>query len=456
MEGIKVLYIDDEKDNLLAFKASFRRIFDVYLAENAQQGIEILNKHTIEVVIADQRMPETTGVEFFEFILHAYPNPMRILLTGYSDINAVRDAINKGQVYRYISKPWDEFEFKTTIEDAYHFYQLREQNNKLQNKYQKIFSESSDAILILDETGRIIDYNKATLSLLEIKRGKLNLTHFSNFISNPYESDYIFKTMFNNGYIKNYECKITSVNSVEKSCLISANKITDNYGVVSSYQTIIRDITSRTINEQLLLKTIISTQDSERARISRDLHDSLGQTLVGIKFQLDYLKTATDQEVYATTIETTIGAITSTIQQLRRICYGIVPPSLIEFGIQNAIEQLCKNFQTTEVKIITKFKSHIPNLNKDTEIAIYRIVQEFLTNSYKHSNCNQIEINIEKDKSFLSLILKDNGIGFNPKIESKGFGIKNIISRVESFHGSINIQSNKNKGTEFSIKVPLN
>ncbi|HRN40801.1 MAG TPA: response regulator [Vicingus sp.] len=456
MEGIKVLYIDDEKDNLEAFKASFRRIFDVYLAENAQQGIEILKKHTIEVVIADQRMPETTGVEFFEFILHAYPNPMRILLTGYSDINAVRDAINKGQVYRYISKPWDEFEFKTTIEDAYQFYQLREQNNKLQNKYQKIFSESSDAILILDEMGRIIDYNKGTLSLLEIKRRKLNLTHFSNFIANKHENDYIFKTIFDNGFIKNYECKLTSINGKEISCLISANRITDNYGVVSSYQIIIRDITSKTINEQLLLKTIISTQDDEKSRISRNLHDSLGQTLVGIKYQLDYLKTVSDPQIYSPIIETTIEAITSTIQQLRRICYEIVPPSLTEFGIQSALEQLGKKFQNNDIKIITEFKSQLPNLNKDTEVAIYRITQEFLANSFKHSNCNQITIASEIENTFFWIILKDNGIGFDSKIEGKGFGLKNIISRVESFHGSINIQSNKNKGTEFRIKIPIN
>ena len=150
MEKIKVLYIDDEQDNLSAFKSSYRRIFDVYLAENAVKGRKILNEHPIEVVIADQRMPGITGVEFFESILEVYPNPIRIILTGYSDIKAVEDAINKGQVYRYVNKPWDEFELKSTIENAYHVYQLREQNNKLINKYQKVFTESSDAIILFD------------------------------------------------------------------------------------------------------------------------------------------------------------------------------------------------------------------------------------------------------------------------------------------------------------------
>jgi DNA-binding NarL/FixJ family response regulator len=117
MDKIKVLYIDDEHDNLMAFNSTFRRMFDVYIAESAAKGIEILKTEAIEILIADQRMPEMTGVEFFESILDDYPNPIRILLTGYSDITAVKDAINKGQVYKYLNKPWDEYELKITIEN---------------------------------------------------------------------------------------------------------------------------------------------------------------------------------------------------------------------------------------------------------------------------------------------------------------------------------------------------
>lgn len=455
MEQIKVLYIDDEKDNLLAFKASFRRLFDVYLAENAKEGIRILKKHSIEVVIADQRMPEMTGVEFFESILNEYPNPMRILLTGYSDINAVKDAINKGQVYRYISKPWDEFELKTTIEDAYHFYQLREQNNKLQNKYQKIFSESSDTILILDEDGKIVDYNKSALFLLEPKPNKLNLLYFFNFINNDYEKDYIIETLKNNDSINNYECVITLFNGTRKNCLISANKIKNSYGRTLNYQAIIRDITTRRTSEELLLKTIIHTQEFERARISRDLHDGLGQNLVGIKYQLEYLKTFDNSESFTSKVNSTIDVLVGTILQLRTICYNITPPSLNQYGIKNAIEQLSKNVSSDELEITTKFLSQIPLLDKDVEIAIYRITQEFINNAYKHAKCNNIEIIADFNDENLLLTLKDNGIGFDVDSNLNGLGLSNVTSRVKSFHGEINIISQENIGTEFKIKFPI-
>ncbi len=92
MEKIKVLYLDDEADNLAAFNSSFRRIFDVSIANSVIEAAEILKNNFIEVIIADQRMPDMTGVDFFESIIKQYPNAIRILLTGYSDINSVIDA----------------------------------------------------------------------------------------------------------------------------------------------------------------------------------------------------------------------------------------------------------------------------------------------------------------------------------------------------------------------------
>ena len=140
MEKIKVLYIDDEKSNLNAFRAAFRRVFEVHLANSAEEGLQILNTHPIEVILSDQRMPSTTGVDFFESILETHPNPIRILLTAYTDIEAIIDAINVGQVYRYVTKPWNEYDLKLTIENAYRIYHLKEQNNKVSSKYSRIFN----------------------------------------------------------------------------------------------------------------------------------------------------------------------------------------------------------------------------------------------------------------------------------------------------------------------------
>ncbi len=130
-ENIKVLYIDDEPNNLTAFKASFRRDFDILTAESAHSAMSLVEDNEFHVIISDQRMPDVTGVEFFEKIRNNHPDPIRILLTGYADIEAVIAAINRGEVYRYITKPWDENDLKVTIQNAFEIFALRAENKQL-------------------------------------------------------------------------------------------------------------------------------------------------------------------------------------------------------------------------------------------------------------------------------------------------------------------------------------
>lgn len=130
-QSINVLYVDDEQNNLLSFKAAFRREFNVHTAISGQEGLEIVKNENIHIIITDQRMPNMTGVEFLQRVIPIAPSPIRILLTGYSDINAVVDAINKGEVYRYMTKPWDNEFLKTTIRQAYEVFNLRQENLRL-------------------------------------------------------------------------------------------------------------------------------------------------------------------------------------------------------------------------------------------------------------------------------------------------------------------------------------
>jgi DNA-binding NtrC family response regulator len=139
--AIGVLYIDDEINNLNSFKGAFRRDFEIFTAISAKEGRKILDSQEIGVIITDQRMPVMTGIEFLESILNIYPDTIRILLTGFSDINAVMDAINRGQVYKYLVKPWQNDELKMYIENALEIYNLRKENKDLARKLQIAYAE---------------------------------------------------------------------------------------------------------------------------------------------------------------------------------------------------------------------------------------------------------------------------------------------------------------------------
>lgn len=140
-EKICVLYIDDEPNNLLAFQATFRRKYKVLTANSAAEGMGVLTDENVHVIIADQRMPHSTGVEFFQVIRKAHPNPVRMLLTGYTDAEAIVDAINEGEIYRYIKKPWDEIELDNAIKNAYEIYITRDKLNRKVEELQKMNDE---------------------------------------------------------------------------------------------------------------------------------------------------------------------------------------------------------------------------------------------------------------------------------------------------------------------------
>lgn len=130
-EKIRILYVDDEENNLQAFKATFRKDYKIYLALSAEDGRDVLKSNDVDIIITDQRMPDETGVDFLASIIPEHPDPIRILLTGYTDIQAVIDAINKSQVYHYLTKPWEEEYMRTVIKNAFELLSLRKENRKL-------------------------------------------------------------------------------------------------------------------------------------------------------------------------------------------------------------------------------------------------------------------------------------------------------------------------------------
>lgn len=124
----KMMVVDDEPDNLDLLYRTFRRDFQVYKADSGIKALEILGEEgEVAVIISDQRMPEMKGTEFLSRTVPDFPNTMRIILTGFTDVEDLVDAINSGQVYKYITKPWDPNELKGVVKRAVETYELLKQ-----------------------------------------------------------------------------------------------------------------------------------------------------------------------------------------------------------------------------------------------------------------------------------------------------------------------------------------
>lgn len=195
LENLKprVLYVDDETENLLVFKSSFRRNYDVFTATSAVEAETFLIDHQVDIILSDQRMPGKTGVEFLKSLPDEMQN-IRILLTGFSDLEAVVDALNTGKIHRYLTKPWERDELHQVLEEALSSHSIRtDRVNKLDlghpnptNKKTDLNSLSSDEVFLLRK--QVDDSYKNMHLLSEIGQEIISNLTIEGIIESSYES----------------------------------------------------------------------------------------------------------------------------------------------------------------------------------------------------------------------------------------------------------------------------
>jgi signal transduction histidine kinase len=209
-----------------------------------------------------------------------------------------------------------------------------------------------------------------------------------------------------------------------------------------------------------MIRTIVDTQESERERFARDLHDSLGQQLSGIKFLLETLKkmNGAPDKKKEEILSLSIKSLTNAMTEVRNLCFNIMPRALENFGLTHAIAELCKKMERGGLLAFkVSIAKNFPALSKPLEIAIYRIVQEFINNSIKHGKAKKVIIVMRYRHGKLNIILRDDGVGFvqNDLSKFEGMGIRNVKSRVSSYNGEVKIESAIMKGTSYRITIPV-
>ncbi|OGR01237.1 MAG: hypothetical protein A2511_15040 [Deltaproteobacteria bacterium RIFOXYD12_FULL_50_9] len=138
----RILYIDDEEINLINFKHTFEDEYEILTATTGEYALKLLKQvGEVALVITDQRMPGMTGFEVLQNVCEQFPDSVRMVITAYSDVDYLVNAINRGQVYRYLFKPWNELELRTSVKQAVEYFQIRKKNAKLMSWLQRMNSE---------------------------------------------------------------------------------------------------------------------------------------------------------------------------------------------------------------------------------------------------------------------------------------------------------------------------
>jgi serine phosphatase RsbU (regulator of sigma subunit)/FixJ family two-component response regulator len=162
---LKLLVVDDETDNLDLLYRTFRREFQVYKAESAMSALQVLeDRGEMAIIISDQRMPEMNGTEFLSKTVDRYPDTIRILLTGYTDVEDLVEAINSGQVFKYITKPWNPEELKSVVQQASETYKVVKQRT---NELNRILRRESLLNAIMTAVRESLDYESMLTTIVE-------------------------------------------------------------------------------------------------------------------------------------------------------------------------------------------------------------------------------------------------------------------------------------------------
>lgn len=164
-----LLVIDDEVEITKSLFRQFRRKYNVFVANNAEEALPILENEDIQVVLSDQRMPGMSGISFFSAIKDQYPDALKLILTGYSDIEVVIEAINEGQVFRYLTKPWNPVELNLAIEQAFERHELISNNKVLLQKLQEANSTLERKVM---ERTKDLESANDDLTKLNVEKNK--------------------------------------------------------------------------------------------------------------------------------------------------------------------------------------------------------------------------------------------------------------------------------------------
>lgn len=335
-----------------------------------------------------------------------------------------------------------------------HFFKLSDEDMRL------LLDSTSDEIFLSDMQGDIIYVNQQACNSLGY-----SLEEFLQFNIRDIKSDrYSVKVDKNRELLQEFgelvfesehRCKSGEVVPVElKSKIVEIN----GEKVVLSVS---RNTEDRKRLERKLLSVIIQTEEKERERFSKDMHDGLGPLLSAIKLYVNELDSGDmdpgERKAFVKHINELIDeAVVST----RTISNNLMPRVIHEYGISKAIASFCNKInQTNQIKIRYSEEGIPLNLDQNIQLILFRVISELINNTLKHAQASLVDVHLHMDEKHIKLDFSDNGVGFDVsgvlQDKNTGIGLKNIMSRISSIKGRMELFSEKGKGFRIEIEIDI-
>ena len=456
----KILIVDRDPIDVKLYQLIFHDLYTLIIAEDVDAAYQLIDNQEIKVVIADDVQISSSVINFFACLEKKQPDLKRILVTSNDDRQFIQDAINKGRIFSYLTKPCVPHRLVIAVERAIEQFNLQRSNkltlSKLEReeeKFRNIFNASPDPILIIGFEGAIIAYNQEAEHQFDFRTE----SNISTLIIGGEEEKI-------RSYIVEVEQESKGMIEVQMICRnkkevdFEMNGFPVDYNGSRARMITLRDISERKKIEKQILQSIIQTEEKERRRFAQELHDGIGPLLSTTKLYLQWFNKPNakmDKNLIINKLEETLE---ETIESLRDISNNISPNTLVNFGLNIALQSFIERTRNASGLIFNYKNTLEERLNSDIEATIYRILCECINNTLKHADASEITINMEKIEENIMVSYADDGQGFDSEQELsqvKGSGLLNMKTRVHSLGGHMLLNSRKGDGTCISLAFKI-
>ncbi len=332
-------------------------------------------------------------------------------------------------------------------------------------RYRSVFDAASEGIMVLEDDGTIIEANEAACLMHGYAPGALDGRSVRDLIApgQRHRFDGFAAQIEQFGRVS---LESVDVRADGETLDVVVQGVRFFHGERPAILAMVNDVSlqRKALQRQARLsRKVMVAQEEERARVSRDLHDGLGQLLTAARLQIDLLGKLTGGADGASHGHLEVASVLEdAADELRRICRGLRPPLLDDLGLEPSIEQLVDEFAEhgdIDVTLDLKLEEDRAEIEPEIALCVFRVLQEALTNVRRHSRARKVVITLKREYERLVLTVYDNGVGFdlpgNQNLDQPGFGLAGMRERARLVNGELDVRSEPEQGTRVVLRVPL-
>ncbi len=481
MKNLRLIIVEDSEDDTILLLHQLKKAgynVDYVRVETGEELLSALENGSWDLIISDHALPNFSAPEALNALNNSDKDlPFIIVSSVIGEETAV--AAMKAGAQDYIMKN-NMARLAPIVQRILHDAQVRAERKKVR----AALKESEESFRRLAENAQDLICRIRLVPELEFEYISPSVKTFTgfnpeNFYNNPElcfeiihpDDRHIFEGLlrgevsFAYPLIMRWFHKKGSITWTEQRSV----GVYDEEGTLKAIEGIARDITERILSEQklktnhaqieALSSRILTAMEEERTRLARELHDELGQALTAVKLDLQLLGSQLSaSHGKLNRLKQTIDLVDYTINLVRRQSVSLRPPALDDMGLLPAIDEMIKGFmKRTGIKTEISNNGYSKRLPGPVETALYRCVQESLTNVARHAEAATVKINLKKQNGLLLLDIIDDGIGFEPEQHNKSsdsIGLIGMHERIKLLDGEFRIDSSTGRGTKIMIRVP--